>query len=307
MSNFQLTYELPTTTILPSGGAALAVPRAGPAAAYTSSLKMAARHAGYKYPFRHPPPSGIVEKSLSSVGGLLRSLGAALDEYGAMIVGTKSHETRELPPWSPLGRCRWRAGTWEQREGGGGGRGRGLGFPLVCVLAVSRSHCWARLRWKWQHTSGGGPCELVPMRLATRAARGRPGVRMSRERCPANTTPPLPHRPPSAQPNLAWTPIKLDPASPPTRGQVTSLPQTGFVPEGLKKLVMPVKADNVFIAPSANVIGDVKIGANSSVWYGACLRGERPCCSGGWAWGLQAGVGGVEWHAGVAVPLHGVP
>lgn len=36
---------------------------------------------------------------------------------------------------------------------------------------------------------------------------------------------------------------------------------------------MPVKADNVFVAPSANVLGDVKIGAGSSIWYGAVLRG----------------------------------
>ena len=37
---------------------------------------------------------------------------------------------------------------------------------------------------------------------------------------------------------------------------------------------MPRKGDHVFIAPSANVLGDVKIGARSSIWYGAVLRGE---------------------------------
>ena len=42
----------------------------------------------------------------------------------------------------------------------------------------------------------------------------------------------------------------------------------------LKAVVMPKKGDDVFIAPSANVLGDVKIGANSSVWYGATLRGK---------------------------------
>lgn len=43
----------------------------------------------------------------------------------------------------------------------------------------------------------------------------------------------------------------------------------------IKQIVMPVKAEGVFIAPNANVMGDVKIGAGSSVWYGAVLRGKR--------------------------------
>src|SRR5438132_9027070 len=32
--------------------------------------------------------------------------------------------------------------------------------------------------------------------------------------------------------------------------------------------------ESVFIAPTAAVIGDVTIGANSSVWYGAVVRGD---------------------------------
>lgn len=36
----------------------------------------------------------------------------------------------------------------------------------------------------------------------------------------------------------------------------------------------PVLADRVFVAPSASVIGDVKLGAESSVWYGAVVRGD---------------------------------
>ena len=31
---------------------------------------------------------------------------------------------------------------------------------------------------------------------------------------------------------------------------------------------------NVFIAPTATVIGDVKIGDNASIWYGTVLRGD---------------------------------
>lgn len=37
---------------------------------------------------------------------------------------------------------------------------------------------------------------------------------------------------------------------------------------------MPRIADNVFIAPTATIIGDVTIGAGSSVWFGAVIRGD---------------------------------
>ena len=36
----------------------------------------------------------------------------------------------------------------------------------------------------------------------------------------------------------------------------------------------PTLGKNVFIAKNATVIGDVTLGANSSVWYGAVLRGD---------------------------------
>ncbi|KAJ7561432.1 hypothetical protein O6H91_03G028400 [Diphasiastrum complanatum] len=37
---------------------------------------------------------------------------------------------------------------------------------------------------------------------------------------------------------------------------------------------LPTVAKNVFVAPSAALIGDVKIGARSSIWYGCVLRGD---------------------------------
>lgn len=40
------------------------------------------------------------------------------------------------------------------------------------------------------------------------------------------------------------------------------------------KAAVPV-IDASFIAPSATVIGDVKIGKNSSVWYGAVVKGDK--------------------------------
>lgn len=36
----------------------------------------------------------------------------------------------------------------------------------------------------------------------------------------------------------------------------------------------PVLGDRVFVAPSASVIGDVKLGDGASVWYGAVVRGD---------------------------------
>jgi len=36
----------------------------------------------------------------------------------------------------------------------------------------------------------------------------------------------------------------------------------------------PTLGSGAFVAPNASVIGDVKLGNNSSVWYGAVLRGE---------------------------------
>ena len=38
--------------------------------------------------------------------------------------------------------------------------------------------------------------------------------------------------------------------------------------------VLPQVADDVFIAPGARIIGDVVIGASSSVWYNCVVRGD---------------------------------
>ncbi len=40
------------------------------------------------------------------------------------------------------------------------------------------------------------------------------------------------------------------------------------------KGILPTIADDVFIAPTATIIGDVTIGAGSSVWHGAVIRGD---------------------------------
>lgn len=40
--------------------------------------------------------------------------------------------------------------------------------------------------------------------------------------------------------------------------------------------IWPTVADDVFLAPTAVVIGDVTVGPGSSVWFGAVLRGDNP-------------------------------
>lgn len=36
----------------------------------------------------------------------------------------------------------------------------------------------------------------------------------------------------------------------------------------------PVVDKDVFVAPSASIIGDVQVGRGSSIWYGCVLRGK---------------------------------
>lgn len=78
----------------------------------------------------------------------------------------------------------------------------------------------------------------------------------------------------AVSPNLAWAPTTADPARPAVKGMQVQVPSTRRV-SAIKQMVMPVKGEGVFVAPNANVLGDVKIGAGSSIWYGATLRGER--------------------------------
>jgi carbonic anhydrase/acetyltransferase-like protein (isoleucine patch superfamily) len=40
---------------------------------------------------------------------------------------------------------------------------------------------------------------------------------------------------------------------------------------------IPQVADGVYVAPNAMVIGDVRLAAGSSVWFGAVLRGDVEC------------------------------
>ena len=51
--------------------------------------------------------------------------------------------------------------------------------------------------------------------------------------------------------------------------------------------ILPLVAPDVFVAENATLIGDVQVGAGSSIWYQAVLRGDL-CCD---ALSLPAGHG----------------
>ncbi len=51
-------------------------------------------------------------------------------------------------------------------------------------------------------------------------------------------------------------------------------PNSGLLPRCLIEEISPVIHPSVFLAPSAVVIGDCDLAEESSVWYGAVLRGD---------------------------------
>jgi UDP-3-O-[3-hydroxymyristoyl] glucosamine N-acyltransferase len=73
--------------------------------------------------------------------------------------------------------------------------------------------------------------------------------------------------------------LKAASAGDPAAGDWLELPQDAPRAVSKAQTVQPFAGkapqvgQNVFVAPSASVIGDVKLGDGSSVWYGAVIRG----------------------------------
>lgn len=63
----------------------------------------------------------------------------------------------------------------------------------------------------------------------------------------------------------------------------------------------PVLGPGGWIAPSADVIGDVRLGARSSVWFGAVLRGDNEPILVGEETNIQDG---AVCHSDIGIPLH---
>jgi gamma-carbonic anhydrase len=53
--------------------------------------------------------------------------------------------------------------------------------------------------------------------------------------------------------------------------------------------IVPTIAGDVFVAPTASVIGDVEIGAGSGIWFSAVVRGDTNCIRIGERTNLQDG------------------
>lgn len=64
--------------------------------------------------------------------------------------------------------------------------------------------------------------------------------------------------------------------------------------------VEPTIGDDVFVAPGASVIGRVRLGSGSSVWYGSVLRGDSSTITIGAQTNIQDGCVG---HADEGFPL----
>jgi hypothetical protein len=92
-------------------------------------------------------------------------------------------------------------------------------------------------------------------------------------------------------PNTAWMPVVND-GQTTSSATVSEVPARPSVAESPKiNIVSPVKGEEVFVAPNANVMGHVKLGRGSSVWYGAVLRGEQ-------RWGRAPSVAAAARAAG---------
>ena len=63
----------------------------------------------------------------------------------------------------------------------------------------------------------------------------------------------------------------------------------------------PRLGDDAWVAPSASVIGDVRLGAGASVWWNAVLRGDSDTLTIGAGTNIQDG---SVLHADEGVPLN---
>ena len=63
----------------------------------------------------------------------------------------------------------------------------------------------------------------------------------------------------------------------------------------------PQLGDNVWVAPNATVIGDVRLGANASIWWNATLRGDNDPIHIGANSNIQDG---SVLHTDEGIPMH---
>lgn len=72
--------------------------------------------------------------------------------------------------------------------------------------------------------------------------------------------------------NLGQTLDKMGAAMEVAKYTERLVPSTRFV--AVNNIAPTINPDTAFIAPSANIVGDVSIGSSSSVWYNSTIRGD---------------------------------
>eukprot|EP00878_Enallax_costatus_P004912 GHUV01005167.1.p1 GENE.GHUV01005167.1~~GHUV01005167.1.p1 ORF type:complete len:283 (+),score=59.39 GHUV01005167.1:213-1061(+) len=76
-------------------------------------------------------------------------------------------------------------------------------------------------------------------------------------------------------PNTAWMPFEVNPDIQQQAGKQEQVPFNPRLRDTPKlDIVAPVKGQQTFVAKNAKVIGNVTLGNQTSVWYGAILRGD---------------------------------
>lgn len=161
-------------------------------------------------------------------------------------------------------------------------------YTLILVWMVTSLVC---SRQQAAVDQGRGPARPVWHGAASFPVFLAPSLHSHRP--PTTTTDPWRPVPAAAVvPNTAWMPF-------PANKDVT--PPAGITPRaipahpGMKDaprldIVAPLKGKGVWVAQNATVIGNVKIGDNSSIWYGAVLRGERLGSGSGSRWRVEGGL-----------------
>lgn len=79
----------------------------------------------------------------------------------------------------------------------------------------------------------------------------------------------------SLTPNTAWMPFEVNPEITQQAGQKQQVSFNPRLRDSPKlDIVAPLKGEQCFVAKNAKVIGNVTLGNQTSIWYGAILRGD---------------------------------
>jgi hypothetical protein len=194
------------------------------------------------------------------LGFALRETGQAMERLGATLQGINSFQEQSEAAGGPRGAGIRGAGPRRSVAWRAPGARSGAARARA-ALHCTALHCTAlrRRRPRAAGAASGGPAPPNPRPWCTPHCRRR--LSTPRARPPAaRTVDPL-TPPPSLTPS---------PRAPPRARAVPQLKPV--LNAGLK---LPQVGRTSWIAPSAQVVGDVTVGDNCSIWYNCTVRGER--------------------------------